>query len=90
MKIVIVGAVAGGATVAAQIRRSLPDSEIMLYGRDPVLGYGTCGMPYVVGGLIDEESKIAGPPSKKNSGSSTGTSMSDWSTKSSPVNQSNH
>ena len=33
MKIVIVGAVAGGATVAAQIRRSLPDSEIVLIGR---------------------------------------------------------
>lgn len=65
MKIVIVGAVAGGATVAAQVRRALPDSEILLFGRDPVLGYGTCGMPYVIGGLIDEKSKIAGPsPSK--------------------------
>ena len=65
MKIVIVGAVAGGATVAAQIRRSLPDSEIVLIGRDPLLGYGTCGMPYVIGGLIDEKSKIAGPPPDK-------------------------
>lgn len=65
MKLVIVGAVAGGATVAAQVRRALPDSEIILFGCDPVLGYGTCGMPYVIGGVIDEKSKIAGPsPSK--------------------------
>ncbi len=65
MKIVIVGAVAGGATVAAQIRRALPDTEIMLIGRDPLIGYGTCGMPYVIGGLIDEKSKVAGPSPEK-------------------------
>lgn len=65
MKIVIVGAVAGGATVASQVRRAVPNSEIVLFGRDPVLGYGTCGMPYVIGGLIEEKSRIAGPqPSK--------------------------
>ena len=60
MKVVIVGAIAGGSTVAAQIRRAVPESEITLFGRDPVLGYGTCGMPYVIGGLIDEKSKLFG------------------------------
>ena len=65
MKIVIVGGIAGGSTAASQIRRALPDSDITLFGRDPVFGYGTCGMPYVIGGLIKDKSKIAGPSPEK-------------------------
>ncbi|MFS0574511.1 FAD-dependent oxidoreductase [Sporosarcina sp. 179-K 3D1 HS] len=65
MKIVIVGGVAGGSTVASQIRRAVPESEITLFGRDPFFGYGTCGMPYVIGGLIEDKSKVAGPSPEK-------------------------
>ncbi|MER2088574.1 MAG: FAD-dependent oxidoreductase [Sporosarcina sp.] len=65
MKIVIVGAIAGGSTVAAQIRRAVPDAEITLFGRDPLLGYGTCGMPYVIGGLIEDKSKLVGSSPEK-------------------------
>lgn len=61
VKIIIVGAVAGGSTVASQIRRMVPDSTITLIGRDREIGYGTCGMPYVIGGLIDEKEKVSGP-----------------------------
>ncbi|EMR07990.1 Coenzyme A disulfide reductase [Bhargavaea cecembensis DSE10] len=52
MKIVVIGAVAGGATVSSQIRRFLPDAHITLIGKDSELGFGTCGMPYVLGGVI--------------------------------------
>lgn len=65
MKIVIVGAIAGGSTIAAQARRALPDAEIVLFGRDPVLGYGTCGMPYVIGGLVEDKSKLVGASPEK-------------------------
>jgi CoA-disulfide reductase len=65
MKIVIVGAIAGGSTVASQIRRAVPESQITLFGRDPVLGYGTCGMPYVIGGLIDDKSMLVGSSPEK-------------------------
>ena len=61
MKIIVVGAVAGGATVASQIRRSVPDATITLIGREEKIGYGTCGMPFVIGGLIEEPRKIGGP-----------------------------
>lgn len=61
MKIIVVGAVAGGSTVASQIRRSVPESEITLIGRDREIGYGACGMPYVIGGLIDDKTKVKGP-----------------------------
>ncbi|MFD1929159.1 CoA-disulfide reductase [Sporosarcina siberiensis] len=60
MKIIIVGAIAGGSTVASQIRRALPESQITLVGREPDIGYGTCGMPYVIGGLISDSEKLVG------------------------------
>ena len=65
MKIVIVGAVAGGSTVASQIRRAIPHAEITLFGRDRNIGYGSCGMPYVIGGLIEDKSKVFGPSPDK-------------------------
>ena len=43
MKVIVIGAVAGGSTVASQIRRALPNAEITLIGRDAEIGYGTCG-----------------------------------------------
>ncbi len=65
MKVIIVGAVAGGSTVASQIRRSLPSAEITLVGRDREIGYGACGMPYVIGGLIEDKTKVRGPNPEK-------------------------
>ncbi|MHA6258443.1 CoA-disulfide reductase [Sporosarcina sp. CAU 1771] len=65
MKVIVVGAIAGGSTVASQIRRSVPDAEITLIGRDPEIGYGTCGLPYVIGGLIEDRSKVLGPSVQK-------------------------
>ena len=61
MKVVVIGAVAGGSTVASQIRRVLPNAEITLIGREEKIGYGTCGLPYVIGGLIEDETKVGGP-----------------------------
>lgn len=65
MKVVIIGAIAGGATIASQIRRAVPTSEIHLFGRERQIGYGTCGLPYVVGGMIDEKRKVGGPSPQK-------------------------
>ena len=65
MKVVVIGAVAGGSTVASQIRRVLPNAEITLIGREEKIGYGTCGLPYVIGGLIEDETKVGGPSPDK-------------------------
>ncbi|WP_249336574.1 CoA-disulfide reductase [Sporosarcina sp. Marseille-Q4063] len=65
MKVVVIGAVAGGSTVASQIRRVLPNAEITLIGREKKIGYGTCGLPYVIGGLIEDETKVGGPSPHK-------------------------
>jgi len=65
MKVIVVGAVAGGSTVASQVRRALPEAEVTVIARDPEIGYGTCGMPYVIGGLIEDKGKVKGPSPDK-------------------------
>src|SRR5210317_1541463 len=58
MKVVIVGGVAGGASCAARLRRLDEKAEILLVERGPFVSYANCGLPYYVGGSIDEESKL--------------------------------
>jgi CoA-disulfide reductase len=65
VKVVVIGAVAGGSTVASQIRRVLPNADITLIGLEKKIGYGTCGLPYVIGGLIEDETKVGGPSPDK-------------------------
>lgn len=66
-KIVIVGAVAGGATVASQIRYYDKEAQIVMFEQDGTMSYSACGMPYFIGGEItDESSLIAATPEKFN------------------------
>ena len=57
-KIVIVGAVAGGATVASQIRYYDKDAQIVIFDQDETMSYAACGMPYVIGGEITDSSSL--------------------------------
>ena len=53
-KVVIIGAVALGPKVACRLRRLDPDVEITLVDRDAIISYGGCGIPYYVGGDIND------------------------------------
>ena len=53
MRVVIVGGVAGGATAAARIRRLDEQAEIVVYERSGYISYANCGLPYYIGGVID-------------------------------------
>lgn len=53
-KIVIIGAVAMGPKVACRLRRLDPDAEITLIDRDNLISYGGCGIPYYVGGDVND------------------------------------
>ena len=53
MKIVIVGGVAGGATAAARIRRLDEQAEIVVFERSGFVSYANCGLPYYIGGMIE-------------------------------------
>lgn len=57
-KIVIVGAVGGGATVAGQIRFYDQDAKITVFDRDSTMSYAACGTPYAIGGVIEETQSL--------------------------------
>ncbi|AWI12621.1 Pyridine nucleotide-disulfide oxidoreductase [Caldibacillus thermoamylovorans] len=54
MKIIIIGSVAAGTSVAAKARRNDEDAEITLYNADYDISYSICGIPYFLGGEVDE------------------------------------
>ena len=58
MKVVIVGGVAGGASCAARLRRLDEKAEIVLVERGPYMSYANCGLPYHIGGVIEQESSL--------------------------------
>ena len=58
MKYVIVGGVAGGATAAARIRRNTEKAEIILFERGEYISYANCGLPYYIGGVIQERDRL--------------------------------
>lgn len=58
MKIVIVGGVAGGATAAARIRRLDEHAEIIIFERSGFISYANCGLPYYIGGVIEDKEDL--------------------------------
>ncbi|UTH14436.1 CoA-disulfide reductase [Macrococcus equipercicus] len=58
MKIIVVGAVAGGATSASQIRRTLPDADIVIYEKDRDMSFANCGLPYYLGKVFAERERL--------------------------------
>lgn len=52
MKIIIIGSVASGTSVAAKARRNTESAEITLYDKDTDISYAVCGIPYAIGGEI--------------------------------------
>ena len=58
MKVVIVGGVAGGATAAARIRRLDEQAEIVVFERSGFISYANCGLPYYIGGVIEDPEEL--------------------------------
>ena len=59
MKVVIIGGVAGGATAAARLRRQREDAEIIILERSGYISYANCGLPYYIGGEIEDRQELA-------------------------------
>jgi NADPH-dependent 2,4-dienoyl-CoA reductase/sulfur reductase-like enzyme/rhodanese-related sulfurtransferase len=58
MRIVIVGGVAGGMSAATRMRRLDADAEIIVLEKSGHVSYANCGLPYFVGGVIEEEDAL--------------------------------
>ncbi len=58
MKIVIIGGVAGGMSAATRARRLDANAEIIVLEKSGHVSYANCGLPYYVGGVIEEEKDL--------------------------------
>jgi NADPH-dependent 2,4-dienoyl-CoA reductase/sulfur reductase-like enzyme/rhodanese-related sulfurtransferase len=57
-RLVIVGAVAAGASAAAKARRTNEEAEIIMLDRGHYVSFANCGLPYFVGGEITSRQSL--------------------------------
>jgi NADPH-dependent 2,4-dienoyl-CoA reductase/sulfur reductase-like enzyme/rhodanese-related sulfurtransferase len=58
MKYIIIGAVAGGASTAARLRRMDEKAAIILFEKTAYISYANCGLPYYIGDVIKDRNKL--------------------------------
>ncbi|MDO5682025.1 MAG: FAD-dependent oxidoreductase [Propionibacteriaceae bacterium] len=58
MRVVVIGGVAGGMSAAARLRRLDENAEIVVVERSGNVSFANCGLPYHVGGVIEERSAL--------------------------------
>ncbi|OOB79832.1 MAG: dehydrogenase [Epulopiscium sp. Nele67-Bin002] len=54
VRIIVIGAVAAGTSAAAKARRNNDAAEIVIYEKDLFISYAICGMPYFIGGEVED------------------------------------
>ena len=57
-RIIIVGGNASGPSAAAKAKRVNPSAEVLMFEASPYISTGTCELPYVLSGLIENTEKI--------------------------------
>ncbi len=58
MKLVVVGGVAAGASVAARTRRLDEFAEIIVFEKSGNVSFANCGLPYHIGEIIKDRSRL--------------------------------
>ena len=58
MKVLVIGGVAAGTKTAAKFKREDRSAEVTLITKDREISYAGCGLPYYVGGLIEERAEL--------------------------------
>ena len=58
MKVLILGGVAAGTKVAAKLLRENRDCEVTVLTKGKDISYAGCGLPYYVGGVIQDRSQL--------------------------------
>ena len=52
-KLIVMGGTAAGLSAASKAKRLQPDLEIEVFEKSGYISYGACGLPYFVGGIIE-------------------------------------
>ncbi|HCQ90160.1 MULTISPECIES: FAD-dependent oxidoreductase [unclassified Clostridium] len=58
MKILVIGGVAAGTKTAAKLKREDKNYDVTLITRDKHISYAGCGLPYYIGGVIEDKKDL--------------------------------
>ncbi len=58
MKVVIIGAVAGGMATAAKLKRNNKEVEVVVYEKGEEVSYGACGLPFYISDIIKNDTDL--------------------------------
>lgn len=58
MKYIVIGAVAGGASTAARLRRMDEKATIIIFEKGEYISYANCGLPYYIGDVIKDRNQL--------------------------------
>ena len=58
MKVVVVGGVAGGASVAARVRRIDESAEVLVFERGEHVSFSNCCLPFALSKTVDDSDKL--------------------------------
>jgi NADPH-dependent 2,4-dienoyl-CoA reductase/sulfur reductase-like enzyme/rhodanese-related sulfurtransferase len=58
MRVIVIGGVAGGMSAATRLRRLDESAEIIVLEKSGYVSYANCGLPYYVGGVIENEKDL--------------------------------
>jgi len=57
-KVLIIGGVAGGASVAARVRRIDASAEVIMFEKGPDVSFSNCSLPFYLSGIVDDSDKL--------------------------------
>ena len=58
LKIVVIGGIAAGMSVAAKAKRENPDAKITVIEKADYISLGACGLPYYLGGQFTDKNNM--------------------------------
>lgn len=58
MRVIIIGGIAAGTSAAAKFRRMHKDAEIVIYEKNNIVSFGSCGLPYFVGDFFEDSNNM--------------------------------
>nr|WP_309100606.1 FAD-dependent oxidoreductase [Fredinandcohnia onubensis] len=57
-RVLVVGGVAGGASVAARVRRLDESAEVIMFEKGPHVSFSNCSLPYHLSGIVEDSEKL--------------------------------